>query len=438
MGKARSSNRVNFTVGRIEKHKCEEGKDQSFIWDTSSPCLGLRTTRNGSKSFFFQAPLFGEDVRKTIGSAKVWTIPQARAKATEWKVLIDQGIDPRKVVAEAEAKTKAEATEKAARKMLAREAWNTYLAARRPMWSDVHYQDHLTLSQEGGETPKIGKKLTKPGPLASLLALPLFEITATVVADWIRKESSSRATSTRNSFRKFKAFILWCAKQDIYKHGVQANCCIDDSVKEIVPPNRTKEGDSLQKEQLALWFEQVRKISNPYFSAYFRALLLTGARRSEMLLLKWKDLNFEWKTMRLYDTEENTGERTIPLTPYLGSVLAALPRLNDYVFASPTSKEGHVIGVTKPHTQAIKNANLPHVTIHGLRRSFGTLSEWLEIPVGVVAQIEGRKPSAIAEKHYKRRPIDMLRMHHVRIEAWILEQAGIKFVEKNLNEPATN
>ena len=56
-----------------------------------------------------------------------------------------------------------------------------------------------------------------------------------------------------------------------------------------------------------------------------------------------------------------------------------------------------------------------------MRRSFGTLSEWVECPVGVVAQIMGHKPSAIAEKHYRRRPLDLLRMWHV----WILEQAGI-------------
>jgi len=47
--------------------------------------------------------------------------------------------------------------------------------------------------------------------------------------------------------------------------------------------------------------------------------------------------------------------------------------------------------------------------------------------VGVVAQIQGHKPSAIAEKHYRRRPLDLLRMWHDRIEAWMLAQAGIEF-----------
>jgi integrase len=81
---------------------------------------------------------------------------------------------------------------------------------------------------------------------------------------------------------------------------------------------------------------------------------------------------------------------------------------------------------TKAHTRAINAAGLPHVSLHGLRRSFGTLAEWVECPAGVVAQIQGHKPSAIAEKHYRRRPLDLLRMWHSKIEAFILEQAGIE------------
>jgi len=37
----------------------------------------------------------------------------------------------------------------------------------------------------------------------------------------------------------------------------------------------------------------------------------------------------------------------------------------------------------------------------------------------------GHKPSAIAEKHYRARPLDLLRMWHAKIEGNILEAAGI-------------
>ena len=50
--------------------------------------------------------------------------------------------------------------------------------------------------------------------------------------------------------------------------------------------------------------------------------------------------------------------------------------------------------------------------------------------MGVVVQIQGHKPSATAEKHYTVRPLELLRLHHKKIEAWILEQEGIVFDAK--------
>jgi integrase len=57
---------------------------------------------------------------------------------------------------------------------------------------------------------------------------------------------------------------------------------------------------------------------------------------------------------------------------------------------------------TRQSVQAV--AGIDGLTLHGLRRSLAALTEWLEIPAGVVAQIMGHKPSATAEKHYTRAP----------------------------------
>ena len=47
----------------------------------------------------------------------------------------------------------------------------------------------------------------------------------------------------------------------------------------------------------------------------------------------------------------------------------------------------------------------------------------------------GHKPSATAEKHYRVRPLDLLRMWHTKIECWILEQAGVP--HETGHEPGT-
>ena len=175
---------------------------------------------------------------------------------------------------------------------------------------------------------------------------------------------------------------------------------------------------------------------------------MAGPRREELAALKWSDVDFQWKSLTIHDKVE--GERVIPLTPYVAALLNDLKARNDtppprfrilegktvendlkawrpspWVFSSGTAESGHIREPRAAHTRALAAAGLPHVSLHGLRRSFGTLSEWVECPVGIVAQIQGHKPSAIAEKHYRRRPLDLLRMWHTRIEAWMLEQAGI-------------
>ena len=111
----------------------------------------------------------------------------------------------------------------------------------------------------------------------------------------------------------------------------------------------------------------------------------------------------------------------------MAELLAGLPKRNEWVFSSPTAKGGSISVPRAHHVSACKVAGVEGLTLHDLRRSFKSLTEWLEVPVGVVAQIQGHKPSATAEKHYTVRPLDLLRIHHERIEAWILEQAGIVF-----------
>ena len=180
--------------------------------------------------------------------------------------------------------------------------------------------------------------------------------------------------------------------------------------------------DVLQREQLAAWFDAVQAIREPAHRAYLQILLLTGARPGELRELRWRDVNVQWNTLTIRDKVE--GERVIPLTPYVRQLLQAMPRRNQFVFTSGRIN-GPIAAPSKQHATALQAAGLPHVTLHGLRRSFGSLVEWVEVPAGIVAQIMGHKPKATAEKHYRVRPVELLRLWHTKIEAWILEQADI-------------
>jgi integrase len=273
----------------------------------------------------------------------------------------------------------------------------------------------------------------------------LADLSAQVVEAWAKKEAAKRPTTARLAWRLLKGFLSWCAEQRAYSHLLPAQnpAKTKKSRETLGAPNAKK--DVLQKDQLKAWFGAVGQLPNPIVSAYLRALLLTGARPGELLNLQWENVNTKWKGLEFRDKVE--GERIIPLTPYVESLLAGLPRTNNWVFTSDRPKPkplrpkkpkadqkpkkprgiGRIAVPQKAHALACKTAAIDGLTLHGLRRSFSSLTEWLEIPSGVVAQIMGHKPSATAEKHYKVRPLDLLRMHHERIEAWMLEQAKVAF-----------
>mgnify|MGYP002661601477 CR=1 FL=1 len=256
----------------------------------------------------------------------------------------------------------------------------------------------------------------------------LRDLTARVIEAWAAREAQTRPTAARLAWRLLKAFLGWCAEQPEYAPVLPSvNPAKTKKAREALGKAKAKD-DSLLKEQLPAWFAAVHSIGNPTVAAYLQTLLLTGARPGEVLAMRWDDLNTQWRGLTIRDKVE--GERVIPLTPYVWHLLAALPRRNEFVFASTRNKDTPLTEPNHAHDKACKVAAIDALTLHGLRRSFGTLSEWLEAPSGVVAQIQGHKPSATAEKHYKVRPLELLRVHHERIEAWILEQAGIVFDAK--------
>jgi len=270
--------------------------------------------------------------------------------------------------------------------------------------------------------------VTAPGILHPLTALPLRDLTAPTIEAWAERETQTRPAAARLAWRCLKAFLSWCVEQPEYAPVLPSvNPAKTKKAREALGKAGVKQ-DALLKEQLPAWFAAVQQVQNPIAAAYLQVLVLTGARPGEVLAMRWDDLNTQWRGLTIRDKVE--GERVIPLTPYVHHLLAALPRRNEFVFASSRNENTPLTEPNHAHDKACKVAAIDGLTLHGLRRSFGTLSEWLEAPSGVVAQIQGHKPSATAEKHYTVRPLDLLRVHHERIEAWILEQAGIVFDAK--------
>lgn len=427
--------RVNFTAGRLREFACAPGKATSFLWDSGVPGLGLRTTSAGAKAYIYQARLPDPDggsstFRLTIGAFDSLTLDAARKRARDLAAMVAAGIDPRREIRQQAAARVAEQRQERMGAIAFGEVFLHYVEANKGRWSARYLLDNQRSIDPGGRPAiRAGKgKTIKPGPLAGLARMKLAQLGPDEVVSWLKRESATRPTRARNSFSHLRACLNWAAGHPDYRGAVNLDAVGRAVTRLALPPNRAK-SDCLQKEQLRGWFSEVRKTYNPIVAAFLQALLLTGARRNELERLRWENVDFRWRSMTIHDKVE--GSRIVPLCPYLAVLLSALPRNNTFVFSSTTSSSGHITDATRAHRQACQGAGIEDLSLHGLRRSFGTLCEWLECPTGVVAQIMGHKPSAIAEKHYRRRPLDLLRKWHTKIEAWILGQAGIEQPEEN-------
>lgn len=439
-----------LTFSLLDRAACPAGLPFVLVRDAENMGLRLRVTKAGGKAWQFETRIKGKLFTRALGKWPAVSIGDAQQEARRLRGLTGKGTDPREIErqqqeaeAAALAAAAAEQATKANEALTVGEAWAVYVAERRPHWGDVHYQDHIRKAAPGGKESKRGtrgKGITSPGPLHSLMAMPLRDLTAPVIEAWAATEAKTRPTSARLAWRMLKVFLGWCEEQQAYAALMPPkNQAKTKKTREALGKAGVK-SDNLQKGQLKAWFDAMRQIGNSAISAYLQTVLLTGARPGEVLALRWEDINAQWKGITIRDKVE--GLRVIPLTPYVHNLIAALPRrvttdektgedvANPFIFSSPTSKAGHLSEPNYPHSTACKVAAIDGLTLHGLRRSFKSLTEWLEIPAGVVAQLMGHKPSATAEKHYTVRPLDLLRVHHEKIEAWILEQAGIKFDPK--------
>jgi len=433
-----------LTIGAVERLVCPPGKSQAFLRDAKGNGLRVRVTPSGKKTFVFEQSLRNTTIRQTIGTVSAWTIDEARAEAKRLSLLRDSGTDPRELKreeaaakqaaqAEAQARAAEQAAEQAAASITVGDAWARYVVEGRPKrkaaWKPRYVADMAKMTAPGGEPRIRGKGATLPGHLYPLMGLRLRDVDEDTLAAWFTGESKRSAHQATRALMMFRGFLRWCAARPEYRQMVNRDAGKAPAILESLPAVE-KRTDALELAQVAGWWTAVEQLPNSTASAYLRALVLTGARREEMATLTWDSIDFRWKKLTVADKVVDT--RTLPLTPYLATMLARLPRqkmrdgtANPFVFAS-TSKTGRLADPRSNLERANKEAGIDYLTIHGLRRSYALLGEAAGAPAGAIAQAMGHRPSAVHEG-YKPRSLDALRPFLDRVEAFILETAGVQF-----------
>ena len=128
---------------------------------------------------------------------------------------------------------------------------------------------------------------------------------------------------------------------------------------------------------------------SPLAVTAIRLLMLTGCRKSEILALRWTDVDPEAGELRLADAK--SGPRTVLLPPPAVELLEALPRRNDSPWVFPGgSRNGRLKGGLDLAWHIVRSsADLEDVRLHDLRHSFASRALALGETLPVIGKLLG-------------------------------------------------
>ena len=129
---------------------------------------------------------------------------------------------------------------------------------------------------------------------------------------------------------------------------------------------------------------------HPSAAAAFRLLMLTGCRKSEILTLRWEDVDLDAGELRLPDAK--TGARSVAISPSARRVLANLPRLPDNPWVIVGTKPGaRYTGLNNAWLVVRSRADLNDVRIHDLRHSFASRALALGESLPMIGKLLGHR-----------------------------------------------
>ena len=128
-----------------------------------------------------------------------------------------------------------------------------------------------------------------------------------------------------------------------------------------------------------------------------RLLMLTGCRKTEIMTLRWENVDLERAEIRIVDGK--TGSRTVHLSQSAVRVLASLPRVPGNPWVVPGAKPGtHMASIDTAWQSIRARAGLHGVRIHDIRHSqIETTARYAHLARDSVSKSAERVAARIAE-----------------------------------------
>ena len=359
------------------------------VRDDDIPGFLVRVGVDGSKSFYLMYRAgkgrTAQKKRLHLGAYPKITVEQARLEARKKAATVTLGDDPAAKVQEGKAALSiAEALDAFQAEHVAKLKPSTIAFYK------VVIDNHLK--------PGIGKIRTK-------------KLTYTDIARFHTAMKNAPYMANR-CIAVLSAFLNWCEL-----HGYRdkhTNPC-----KEIKLNKEHKRQQFIGAAELALlgdalsrmeqtWYERkasgTRRTSEdsdvdtitPHAAAAIRLLLFTGARRGEILSLKWGYIDMERGIARLPDSK--TDFKVLQLPAPAVAILKGLPQISEYVFLA-ASASGHMVNIKKAWGNVLKQSGLDGWRIHDLRHAFASVMVNSGASLPIVGKILGHTQASTTARY---------------------------------------
>ena len=139
---------------------------------------------------------------------------------------------------------------------------------------------------------------------------------------------------------------------------------------------------------------------NPYLHLIVVMALSTGARKGEMLNLKWQDVSLERRIITLHETK-NGERRALPIQGFLFQLLSKHAKVKrvDCDFVFPSAKKKQPIDIRTAWENAVKNAELEDFRFHDLRHSAASYLAMNGASLAEIAEVLGHKTLQMVKRY---------------------------------------
>lgn len=385
-----SERKINFTKSIIESLPDATKGKRLYFYDTKTRGLGISITHAGTKTFIVYRWVKGKPERITLGRYPDVTIEQARRMAMEANADIARGDNPND-------RRRLERAEMTFSAMFS-EYLERYAKVHKKSWK--------------GDQDQFNRYLK----------------------DWSKRKLSN---VTKNDIQKLHQLVgrergTYAANRLLALLSTVFNKAIEygswDKTNPALGIKKFKEKSRdrfLQADELPRFFQAVTEEPNVDMRDYVLLSLLTGARRSNVLSMRWEQINFDRKEWRIPETK-NGEPQTITLSEEALNILTArkLNAKNKFVFPS-NGMQGHITEPKKGWQRILARAGIENLRIHDLRRTLGSWQAKTGASLTIIGKSLNHK-SPLTTAIYARLDLDPVRESVEKATKAMLEAAGIE------------